>query len=322
MIRRLFGFFLPVLAMAFLVAAARPVGAQIVDEEGVGRLTIGGGLGVQLTAMKDVNDNIDVVNSFLRRAGIRTLDPIHTGVLSHLDVRYRLGQTPPEEPGESVSFLERLELGFAWGGLNTWSKFTVEDAEVRFFSRATTFYPYVLYHFPFIEPLEPRAQVYVGGGPIFLRAGRVEWSLRDSTGNGFLVDGDLAELSGHGKASGSATGYTLQAGASYQLGKRFSVAWDFGYRKAKMSNLKLEEAVGFEERFPGGQGGNVIIREPGEWAIIDFFLRDPNGEFDGKKRTDPPEDGGCADCPLYYRGGPMEVDYSGPYTTLTFRIHF
>ena len=325
MMRRLVCFLLPLGAL-MLMLGARPAAAQLVDEEGVGRLTIGGTLGFQLTAMGDVNDNISVVNRFLDRDLIQPLDKVNVGLLTSLDVRYRLGRTPPEEPGETASFMDRLSLGFAWGGLNTWSDFDVTRSTVRFFSRATTYYPYILYHFAFIEPLEPRAQVYAGGGPIFLRAGRVEWSLEDNTSNNFLVDGDLAELSGSGKASGSGTGFTLQGGASYQLSPMLSVALDFGYRRARMTNLSLDEADGGEpERFPGGDGAEDVTREPGDWAIIDFFLRDPNGEYNGRNRRDPEEDdgsGGCPDCPLYYRGGPLEVDYSGAFSTISFRLHF
>jgi len=326
MTRRLVCFLLPLTAM-ILMLGVRPAGAQLVEEEKVGRLTIGGTLGFQLTAMGDVNDNIAVVNTFLDRDLIQPLDDVDVGLLTSLDVRYRLGQTPPEEdPTASVPFTKRLSIGFAWGGLNTWSDFDVTRSTVRFFSRATTYYPYVLYHFPFIEPIAPRVQVYAGGGPIFLKAGRVEWSLEDNTTNNFLVDGDLAELSGSGKASGSGTGFTLQAGASFQLNSRFSVALDAGYRRAKISNLTLDEADGGEpERFPGGDGVEDVTREPGDWAIIDFFLRDPNGSFDGRNRQDPENDdgtGGCPDCPLYYRGGPLEVDYSGAFSTISFRVHF
>ena len=81
--------------------------------------------------------------------------------------------------------------------------------------------------------------------------------------------------------------------------------------------------MGDTERFNGSDiPGQNVIREPGDWAIIDFFMGDPNAVWDGRKRTDPKDQGGCADCPLYYSGGPIEVDYSGLFATLSLRVHF
>jgi hypothetical protein len=56
--------------------------------------------------------------------------------------------------------------------------------------------------------------------------------------------------------------------------------------------------------------------------VIDFFKRDTNAVFEGRKRTDPEDDGGCETCPLYYEGDPLEVDYSGPFLAVTLRAHF
>ncbi len=325
MIRTLVGRAVPVVAILALALRAAPAGAQLVDEEGVGRLTIGAGLGVQLTSMSDVNQNIDVVNTFLSRSDVRGLNHVNAGVLTQADIRYRLGKSPNEDdPTAPVSFLKRLELGFSWGGINARSEFDVSWAAARFYSRATMYYPYLLYHLRFIEPIVPRAQVYVGGGPVFLRKGTVDWHLHDFTTNNFLQDGDLAELSGEGKATGSGTGFAFMTGGSFQLNHRFSVALDMGYRRAKLGNIKLQEAVGDTERFGGTDTGNGqnIVREPGDWAVIDFFLRNPGGEFEGRKRTDPVDQGGCAGCPLYFKGGPMEIDYSGFFTNLSFRVHF
>jgi len=326
MIRRQVRFPALLLALSALVLGAMPARAQLVDEEGVGRLTIGGTLGFQLTSMSDVNDNFGVVNRALGYAGMRSMDPIHAGLLTQLDVRYKLGQTPPEEPGEPVSFLHRLSIGFGWGAINARSGFETTRVGTRFYTRSTTYYPYVLYHFPFLETVAPRTSIYAGGGPLFLKAGTVEWTLKDLTVNNFLPgpEGDLAEFSGKGRATGTGTGLVLMGGGSFQLSSRFSVAMDAGYRLAKLSNLQLQEAVGDTERFPGSDlPGTTVIREPGDWAIIDFFLRDPNAVWDGRRRTDPKNpDGGCADCPVYYTGGPLKVNYSGLFATFSFRVHF
>jgi len=164
-----------------------------------------------------------------------------------------------------------------------------------------------------------------------LSSGRVEWSLEDNTINSFRPDGDLAELSGRGKATGSGAGFTVSGGGSYQLSSRFSVAIDVGYRYGKLSDLKInpDDVEGFYERFGTGDGedNSDLIREPGDWAIWDFFLRDPNATLpDGRNRNDPKVPGdektGCADCPLYYHGGNIEVDYSGFFSSLYLRAHF
>ncbi len=324
MIRRMVLPLVPLVTLVALGLGALPARAQLVDEEGVGRLTVGGLLGVQVTSMSDVNDNLNVVNQFLGRDLIRNLDPIHAALATGLDVRYKLGQTPPEEPGEPVSFMQRLSVGFTWGAINAVSQFNVTRAQARFYTRSTTYYPYVLYHFPFLDDVEPRVSIYGGGGPVFLRAGYAEWKMHDDTINNFLPEGDIAELTGEAKAEGTGTGFALQAGASFQLSKRFSVALDTGYRLAKLSNIKLVEAVGDTERFTGTgiPGQPDVTREPGDWGVIDFFLRDEGGVFQGRNRRDPKDEGGCADCPLYYTGGPLKVDYSGPFATFSFRVHF
>jgi hypothetical protein len=166
----------------------------------------------------------------------------------------------------------------------------------------------------------------------------VQWSLADLTHNDFFTTiennvGDLFELSGQGEAKGSALGFALQTGGTFMLNRRFSLGVDLGYRLAKISNLEISQAIG-QERFLGQTQDKV--RRPGDWAIIDFFRRDPYAVFEGRARTDVqdpqnPEAGGCGDnpdtpeydpCPQYYRGGPLEVDYSGPFANLTFRAHF
>jgi hypothetical protein len=306
---------------------ALPAFGQLVEEEAVGRLTIGGSIGVVFPSMTEVNRNVDVVNPFLRREEIRSLDHINEALLTGLDIRYRLGQTPKEEPDEAGTFLDRISVGFSWGAVSARTEITdVTRASVRFFSRATTYYPFVLYHLPFLEASQPRLQLVIGGGPIFLKSGLVEWELEDNTTDGvFKVDGDLTELSGTASASGSALGVVLQAGATIMLNTRFSVGMDAGYRRGRISDLTLDDAAGdlcngtiggcrFGEGDPNTPD---IVRRLGDWGVIDFFLRDPNGEWQGRNRKDPgpnvrtEEDGtgGCADCPApYYTGGGLDVD--------------
>lgn len=308
-----------------ILSLAAPARGQLVDEEAVGRLTIGGSVGVLVPSMSEVNRNVSVVNPFLRRAEVRSLDRIHEGILTGLDIRYRLGRTPPEEPGETISFLQRLSIGFTWGAVSARTEINdITRVLVRFYSRATTYTPYVLYHLPFLEQSQPRLQLMVGGGLVFMRSGYVEWSVDDMTNNIFIPEGDISELAGTAQASGSGTGFMLQGGASYMLNNRFSVAVDMGYRRGKISNLSLDEAVGQNKRFPGDEDPATedIVRRPGDWSVIDFFKRDGNAEYDGKKRTDPTDDGGCEDCPLYYTGGDLDVDYSGPFANISFRVHF
>ncbi len=332
MMRRTVRLTFPVAALVLLLAISlvRPGGAQLLNDEAVGRLTIGGTIGPQMTAMGDINDNLSVVNRFLQRDLIERVDKVKTGVSTGIDVRYRLGRTPPEDPEEAVTWKDRVTLGFAWGGLNADTGINVGSATVRLFTRTTTYTPYVLYHLPFLEKVDQRSQLYVGAGPIFMRSGYIEWKVRDKTRNNFLVDGDIAELTGSGTAKASGIGILLMTGASYQLSNRFSLAVDVGYRKARMSNVEITRGVTPTEgnateawnieRFPGGEAD--VIREPGDWAIIDFFLRDPEARFGGKNRQDPEDDGGCEDCRLYYTGGPIDIDFSGPFTQLSFRVHF
>lgn len=312
-------------ALVALTTLPVPGHAQLVDEEYVGRLTIGVGIGAIIPSMHDVNNNIRVVNPFLHRDEIRTLNPVREGLLTHMDVRYRLGHTPKEEPDEPVHLLDRVSVGFSWGAMNARSEINnITRVAARFYSRATTYYPYVLYHLPFLETLEPRAQLMVGGGPIFLRSGHAEWNLKDNTTNTFIEEGDISELAGTSSVSATGTGLVLQGSASYQLNHRFSVAMDFGYRKAVLKNLSLDQATGQDKRFPGDDSSDPtnIVRRPGDWSVIDFWKRDPKAVFEGRNRTDPVDNGGCQGCPLYYTGGDMQVDYSGPFITLTLRSHF
>ena len=80
----------------------------------------------------------------------------------------------------------------------------------------------------------------------------------------------------------------------------------------------------------------MVIRDPGVWSVVDFFERDGGGEYKGSRRSDPKlqdeedEVGGgygcgdpqkCREEP-YFSGDPLEVDFSGPFSTLTLRVHF
>jgi hypothetical protein len=117
------------------------------------------------------------------------------------------------------------------------------------------------------------------------------------------------------------------------LNSTFSLAVDLGYRSGKLSNLDLTEVTGQDKRFPGDDDGdptNDVVRRPGDWSVIDFFLRDRNAVFKGRVRTDANQ-GGCdpniedgidEECPLYYTGGDLDVDFSGPFLNFTVRVHF
>ena len=315
------------LALGLVLFTAGPVAAQIVNEENVGRLTIGPSIGFLLPSMGDVNDNLDVVNRFLAREDVVGLDDVNQALLTGLDIRYRLGNTPDT----TETFMDRLTVGFNWGAINVHRQLEVTRADVRFFSRATTYSAYVLYHLPYLESKWPRTQVTVGGGPVYLQSGTVEWVLLDHTTNNFFTEiedgvGDLSELTGRGKASGNGLGVNLQAGGSFMLNRRFSVGLDLGYRLAKISDLELDEATGQTDlRFPNPDEVPVE-RQPGDWAIIDFFFRDPNTTYEDRNRNDAPdrepETGGCDGCPMYYGGGPLEIDYSGLFANLSLRVHF
>jgi hypothetical protein len=150
----------------------------------------------------------------------------------------------------------------------------------------------------------------------------VDWSLNDLTTNAFIPEGDISELAGNAKATGSGTGFSAMVGSSFQLNPTFSVALDLGYRSAKVDNLEITDAVGQDKRFPGGEEEDTIVRRPGDWSVIDVFLRRPDGSWEGRYRPDPQENGGCEGCPLYYQGGELDVDYSGLFSVVSLRAHF
>jgi hypothetical protein len=333
MMRRMARFTFPaaVLASLTMMAVVRPAEAQLVNDEAVGRLSIGSAIGPQVASMKDINDNLTVVNGILRRGEVGPVGKVRVALSTGLDVRFRLGRTPPEDPETKVTWKDRITLGFTWGGLNAETGINTGDATVRFFSRTTTYTPYLLYQLPYLEKVDQRAGLYVGGGPVFMRNGYIEWKVRDYTHNNFLVDGDISELTGSGKARASGTGFMLMGGASYQLSHRFSVAVDMGYRRAKMTNVTITQGhtpgAWNIEYFPNPAVGDQVP-DPGDWGIIDFFDRDPNAVYDGHKRTDPydpsdPNNGGCSECRApWFKGGPINLDYSGPFTQFSFRVHF
>ncbi len=314
-----------------VVVAAAPLGsahAQIVDEEGIGRLSIGGLIGMGLTSMSDVNQNIDVANRFLRTEEVRDMDHVNTGILTGLDIRYKFSQTPlvPDDEGNvdgEISFLQRFGLGFTLGAVNSESSFDVSRATTRFYSRATTYYPYLMWFAPWIEESLPRMTLYFAGGPLFLTGGSVEWALGDSTTNNFIEEGDLSEIAGSSRGTNDGVGFIVQAGSGFQLNSMFSVTLDVGYRAANTS-ATLTDAVGQDKRFTGDDDPDniTVVRRPGDWSVIDFWRRSPTGEFEGRNRPDDMEDGGCADCPLYYTGDAIDIDFSGFFASLSFRVHF
>ena len=307
--------------LAVLVVGSAPVKAQYVDEDPVGRLTIGGSIGVISSSMGDVNDNLGIVDQFLQFDEVRATDKINGTLMTSLNLRYKIFET--------------LSLGFSWGGLQNRSELNVEKANLRFFSRATMYSLDAYYHFPGVTDLNERLQLYAGGGLLLLQNGRVEWEFFDpefNLGNWHTEDppppGDLAELSGQGRGTASGNGFHLSGGASFQVSGRLSLAGELGFRFAKLTDIKLdsENVEGYYERFE-----NPEAREPGDWAIWDFFFRDPNSATpDGRKRTDIRDEDeinlenptGCHDCPLYYTGGALEVDYTGPFALVSIRVHF
>jgi hypothetical protein len=262
-------------ALVSLTLLAGSVSAQLVEEEKVGRLTIGVGVGILLTSMTEVNRNIDVVNPFLNRDEIRSVDPVSDGVLTSLDIRYRLGNSPKEDPDEAIGFLDRITIGFAWGAVNARTGLDdVSRARVRLYTRATTYYPFIMYHLPFLEKVAPRTQLLIGGGPIFLQNAYMEWELEDNTTNIFIPEGDISELAGISNASGSGIGGVLQASGTFMLNSTFSTAVDLGYRYGKISNLVLDNAQGQDKRFPGDDDPDSpdVVRRAGDWTVIDFFF--------------------------------------------------
>jgi hypothetical protein len=323
--------------------SARPARGQLYNEEAVGRLRIGGTIGGVLSSMSAVNDNFGVVNAALNLDEIRSLDKVNVSLLTALEVRYRLGRTPKEDPDEPHRFLDRFTLGFAWGALEAGSKIdNIQRVYVNYWSRATTYYPYVLYELPFFEKSQPRLETYVGGGPYFLSSGFVDWTLTDHTTNSWIGDkqpgvADISELAGTAQANGSATGAVLQAGIQFMLNKRFSVSTDLGYRWADMKDIIPYTAEGQDTRFPGDPS---LVRRPDDWSVIDFFLRNRDAVYDGERpahdegiaegiyppgpwqRDTPKSVGGCETCPLYYTGDTLDVDFSGPFATVSFWIHF
>jgi hypothetical protein len=321
--------------------SAHPASAQLYNEETVGRLRIGGTIGGVLSSMSGINDNINVVNGALALDEIRPMDEINVPLLTALEVRYRLGRTPKEDPDEPHRLLDRITLGFAWGALNASSTIdNIQRVSVNLSTRATTYYPYVFYELPFFDSSQPRLESYIGGGPYFLTNGIVDWTLIDFTNNSFIDEPgipDISELAGQANATVSGTGAVLQGGIQFMLNKRFSVSTDFGYRFADLTNLVLVSAQGQDARFPGDPAN---VRRPDDWSVIDFFLRDRNAVYDGErpghqeeiddgvyppgpwKRDTPKTEGGCDTCPLYYTGGQLDVDFSGPFASISLWVHF
>lgn len=330
-----------VLAGLGVILTAVPARGQLYNEETVGRLRIGGTIGATLSSMSAMNSNIDVVNGALTLDEIRSMDHIDVSLLTALEVRYRLGRTPKEDPDEPHRFFDRFTLGFAYGAIQTGSDITnIERVYVNLWTRATTYYPYVLFELPIFDKSQPRLQTYIGGGPYFLTSGQVQWTLTDNTSNAFIDEPgipDISELAGTASADGSATGAVLQGGIQFMLNNRFSVSTDLGYRFANMDNLNVTTAQGQDARFPGDP---ATVRRPDDWSVIDFFLRDRDAVYDGARpghqegidqgiyppgpwsRDTPKAQGGCETCPLYYTGGDLNADFSGPFATITFWVHF
>jgi hypothetical protein len=127
----------------------------------------------------------------------------------------------------------------------------------------------------------------------------------------FRDDGDLIEFDGQGEVEGSGTGFQGLIGASYQVTSRVSFAGELGYRWAKITDLEVTRAEGFER----GVGElDPDRREPLDQAVLDFFRREG-------RPPDFPDQNIEGDPIPYYEGGPIELDFSGFMAQVGIRFH-
>jgi hypothetical protein len=284
-------------------------GAEIVDEEEVGRLTIGLYFGYGGASMDAFNENIGVVNHFLTHQGIQIREADTFGGSANIEgeLRYKFG--------------DRFSVGVGVGNAESKSAFDVTFAAVDFYTRTTIWSVMGYYHLPFVQSAEAfaavadRMSIYVGAGPLLLTKGRAHMRITDRTTEpSFNVDGDLIELDGQGDATGTGSGLQGVLGASYMLNSRFSFAGEVGYRVAKISDLEL---VKFEGDITDQEFED--LREPGNDAILDFFRR----ERGAREARGIPENDIEGDPIPYYSDfdGPLELDFSGVTLQAAFRIH-
>lgn len=295
------------LSALFLPALAD---AQIIDEEEVGRLTIGGAIGYGGNSMSRYNENIGVVNHFITRQGVplREADDLNGGAIARAELRYKMS--------------ERFVIGFGIGNAESKSAFDVQLGATNFYARSTLLMPALYYNLPFVQNSEAfinvadRVNLYVGGGPIFYTNARTRMLIVDnSTEPVFNVDGDLGELDGEAEASGTGFGFQGLMGGSYQLTRTFSVALEAGYRIGKVSDLKIDRLMSFVR---DDTENDPNRREYGDRTIEDFFERD-------ERPTDPPfPDRDIEGDPIPYYSdfdGPLDLDFSGVTVTIGLRMH-
>jgi hypothetical protein len=283
--------------------------AQIIDEEEVGRFSLGGYVGYAGANLGRFNENIDVVNYFLNNQGIplREADGLHGAASARGELRYKLS--------------DRWMVGLGVASTEAMSRFTVTLGAVDFYARSTQFIPSVYYVFPFVQNSEKfsavadRMNMYVGAAPIFFTAGKAHMRITDNSNEPvFNVDGDLGELDGEGDATGTGIGLQGLFGVSYQLTSAFSLAGELGYRIGTISDLKIEKALGYDR---DDTDDDENQREPGDKAITDFFQR-PD-----ERNGIPSEDIEGNHIPYYsdYAPDPLDLDFSGVLIHIGIRLH-
>jgi len=281
--------------------------AQIIDEEDVGRFTLGAMIGYAGNSMSRYNENIDVVNHFLTNQGIplREADGFSGGASVQGEVRYRVS--------------DRWIVGFGVANSESKSAFDVTLGAVDFYARSTLYIPSVYYVLPFIQNSEKFASVadrmnmYIGAGPVFFTRARTHMQIIDRSNEPvFNIDGDLGELDGDGDANGSAVGMQALFGTSYQLTAALSLAAEIGYRFGQVNDLEVTNATGYVR---DDTENDENRREPGDDAIINFFERDD--------REGVPEEDIEGNPIPYYSDYPddLNLDFSGFLVQLGFRIH-
>lgn len=281
--------------------------AQIIDEEDVGRFTLGATIGYAGNNMGRYNENIDVVNHFLTHQGIplREADGFSGGASILGEVRYRVSN--------------RWIVGFGVANSESKSSFDVTLGAVDFHARSTLYIPSVYYVLPFVQSSEKFASVadrmnmYIGAGPVFFTRARTHMQIIDRSNEPvFDIDGDLGELDGEGNGSGTGVGLQGLFGVSYQLTAALSLVGEVGYRYGTVSDLDTSNVIGY---IRDDTENDENRREPGIDAIINFFERDD-------REGVPPEDIAGNHIP-YYSDYPdkLNLDFSGFLIQLGFRIH-
>lgn len=282
--------------------------AQIVDEEDVGRFTLGATVGYAGNSMGRFNENIDVVNYFLTSQGIalREASSFRGGASACAELRYRLS--------------ERWIVGLGVANSESKSSFDVTLGAVDFYARSTLFIPSVYYILPFVQKSEAfsavadRMNMYIGAGPVFFTRARAHMQIIDRSNEPvFNIDGDLGELDGAGDVEGTGVGVQGLFGVSYQLTSGLSLAGEVGYRLGKISDLKIVKKEGYVR---DDTENDENRREPGDQAVIDFFEREDRA--DGL----PGDDIEGNHIPYYSDyNDKLDLDFSGFLIQLGFRIH-